>query len=87
MVPLEAVAAVAPVLAAYRTVEAFRITEDITGRPQVHSYVAENRIGDHVVYYSDLRKMKAHYPGWDITVGLQDTIAQIAAAWRARLSP
>jgi CDP-paratose 2-epimerase len=67
--------------------EAFRITEDITGRPQVHSYVAENRIGDHVVYYSDLRKMKAHYPGWDITVGLQDTIAQIAAAWRARLSP
>ena len=30
-------------------------------------YVDENRIGDHICYYSDLRKMKAHYPGWDIT--------------------
>jgi CDP-paratose 2-epimerase len=67
--------------------EAFRITEDITGRPQVHSYVAENRIGDHIVYYSDLRKMKAHYPGWDVTVGLRETIAQIAEAWRTRLAP
>ena len=30
-------------------------------------YVDENRIGDHICYYSDLRKMKAHYPAWDIT--------------------
>ena len=30
-------------------------------------YVDENRIGDHICYYSDLRKMQAHYPGWDIT--------------------
>ena len=27
----------------------------------------ENRIGDHICYYSDLRKMKAHYPAWGIT--------------------
>ena len=67
--------------------EAFRITEGLTGRPQVHTYVEENRIGDHIVYYSDLRKMKAHYPNWDITVGLEDTIGQIAAAWRAKISP
>ena len=25
-------------------------------------YVDENRIGDHICYYSDLRKMQAHYP-------------------------
>ena len=25
-------------------------------------YVEENRIGDHICYYSDLRKMRAHYP-------------------------
>ncbi len=32
-----------------------------------YRYVDENRIGDHICYYSDLRKMKAHYPAWDIT--------------------
>jgi len=67
--------------------EAFRITERLTGRTQVHTYVEENRIGDHIVYYSDLRKMKAHYPNWDITVGLEDTIGQIAEAWRGKISP
>jgi len=39
------------------------------------------------VYYSDLRKMKAHYPNWDITVSLEDTIGQIAEAWRLKISP
>jgi ribosomal protein S6E (S10) len=27
-------------------------------------YMEENRIGDHICYYSDLRKMRAHYPEW-----------------------
>ena len=35
-------------------------------------------------YYSDLRKMRAHYPKWDITQSLQETIRQIVAAWRKR---
>jgi CDP-paratose 2-epimerase len=35
-------------------------------------------------YYSDLRKMRAHYPAWDITVSLEETIRQIVAAWQAR---
>ena len=37
------------------------------GRPMKWRYVEENRIGDHICYYSDLRKMKAHYPAWEIT--------------------
>jgi CDP-paratose 2-epimerase len=64
--------------------EAFQITESLTGRPQVYTYVDENRIGDHICYYSDLRKMRAHYPQWDITHSLTDTIAQIVDAWRSR---
>ena len=47
--------------------EAFKIAEGFTGKAQQYTYVDENRIGDHICYYSDLRKMKAHYPGWDIT--------------------
>jgi len=66
--------------------EAFRITEGFSERPQVHTYVDQNRIGDHIVYYSDLSKMREHYPGWDITVSLEETIRQIVAAWRTKLT-
>lgn len=65
--------------------EAFKMTEGFTGTPQRYTYVEGNRIGDHIVYYSDLGKMRAHYPSWDITVSLQETIRQIVNAWRQRL--
>lgn len=66
--------------------EAFKMVENITGIPQVHTYVEENRIGDHICYYSDLRKMKAHYPEWDITKNLQITFEEIVASWQSRLT-
>jgi CDP-paratose 2-epimerase len=47
--------------------EAFEMSERITARPMQWRYLEENRIGDHICYYSDLRKMKAHYPAWDIS--------------------
>lgn len=64
--------------------EAFKIAEKFTGKKQQYTYVDENRIGDHICYYSDLRKMKAHYPGWDITQSLEETIGQIVEAWKQR---
>lgn len=39
----------------------------------------ENRIGDHIWYISDLTKFKSHYPNWDITITLEDTIKQMIA--------
>jgi CDP-paratose 2-epimerase len=66
--------------------EAFDLTEAHTGRKQVWTYVESSRIGDHICYYSDLRKMKAHYPEWGITKTLRQTIAEIAASWSARLA-
>jgi CDP-paratose 2-epimerase len=47
--------------------------------------VDENRIGDHICYYSDLKKMKAHYPAWGITKSLKTIFAEIAASQRERL--
>jgi CDP-paratose 2-epimerase len=64
--------------------EAFKIAEKISGRPQVHAYVEQARAGDHICYYSDLRKMRAHYPTWDISVSLEETIRQIVEAWKLR---
>jgi CDP-paratose 2-epimerase len=65
--------------------EAFAAVESVTGAPQRYTYVDENRIGDHIVYYSDLRKMRAHYPAWDVRVTLEEIVGQIAEAWRAKL--
>ncbi len=64
--------------------EAFKIAESFTGKPQKYTYVDENRIGDHICYYSDLRKMRQHYPSWDITISLTETIKQIVDAWKNR---
>src|SRR3954451_18587696 len=64
--------------------EAFRLVESITGNPMKWSYVEQNRIGDHICYYSDLRKMREHYPKWDITKNLQTTFEEIVAGWRNR---
>jgi CDP-paratose 2-epimerase len=62
--------------------EAFKIVEKFTGKAQVYSYVNENRIGDHICYISNLDKMRQHYPNWDITVSLEDTISEIVDAWK-----
>lgn len=60
--------------------EAFQLAEQFSGKAQVYQYLDENRIGDHICYLSDLRKMRAHYPGWDITVSLEETVRQIVEA-------
>lgn len=64
--------------------EAFALTEKYSGKKQIHTYVEQNRAGDHICYYSDLRKMRAHYPAWDITQSLEETIRQIVEAWQRR---
>ena len=66
--------------------EAFAKAEAVTGSRMNWRYVDENRIGDHICYYSDLRKMKAHYPEWSITRPLERIFAEVAEAWSARLS-
>jgi CDP-paratose 2-epimerase len=64
--------------------EAFEMVAAVSGKAQRHVYVDQARAGDHICYYSDLRKMKAHYPGWDITQSLAETIRQIVESWAHR---
>jgi len=64
--------------------DAFRMIESITGKKMRSCYVDENRIGDHICYYSDLRKMKAHYPLWSVTRGLPHIFSEIASGWAVR---
>ncbi|OZV69246.1 NAD-dependent epimerase/dehydratase family protein [Winogradskyella aurantia] len=66
--------------------EAFKIAEKYSGKAMNYQYSDKNREGDHICYYSDLRKMKSHYPDWDITISLDETIRQIVESWKERLS-
>jgi CDP-paratose 2-epimerase len=65
--------------------ETFAMAERLTGKPMKYSYVPTARIGDHICYYSDLRKMREHYPGWDIRITLETTLQEIVSAWERKL--
>jgi CDP-paratose 2-epimerase len=64
--------------------EAFDLIAEISGKPMKYEYVEQNRQGDHICYISNLAKMKAHYPGWDITKNLRQTFQEIHQSWLVR---
>lgn len=64
--------------------EAFELVESITGNKMIWRYVDRNRRGDHICYYSDLRKIRSHFPNWRITRTLREIVTEIAQAWRGR---
>jgi CDP-paratose 2-epimerase len=66
--------------------EAFAAIEQITTRKMSWRYVDQNRVGDHICYYSDLGKMKDHYPAWNISKPLVRIFEEIAASWIDRLN-
>lgn len=65
--------------------EAFERIENISGKKMRYQYSDQNRSGDHICYISDLSKMKAHYPNWDISKSLQDVFEEIVESWEKRL--
>lgn len=65
--------------------EAFELISEISGNPMQYGYDEQNRIGDHICYYSDLRKMKSHFPNWDITKSLKDIFNEIYLSWNERI--
>jgi CDP-paratose 2-epimerase len=64
--------------------EAFEIVESLTGKRFQTEYVDQNRQGDHICYISNLSKMRAHYPGWSVSVSLPAIIEEIIRGWHDR---
>ncbi|MGG6287808.1 NAD-dependent epimerase/dehydratase family protein [Leptolyngbya sp. AN03gr2] len=60
--------------------ETFDLVEQLTGRRVNWLYEEQNRIGDHICYISDLRKLKSHFPEWQITHSITDILQEIIAA-------
>ena len=48
----------------------FSPIESISGKFTNYESSEMNRKGDHIVYYSDLSKMRAHYPNWNVNKDL-----------------
>ena len=49
-----------------------------------HSYVDENRRGDHICYISSLDKIRAHFPQWQMEYDLPKILAEIVAKQEER---
>jgi CDP-paratose 2-epimerase len=57
--------------------EAIELCEEIAGQELDWALGAENRIGDHRWWISDLEPFKRDYPGWDINYDVHDILRQI----------
>jgi CDP-paratose 2-epimerase len=66
--------------------ECIRLIEEVGGYKVKYSYRDENRIGDHICYMSDLRKLKSHYPSWTVSQSLATIVRQMIRAEEARRS-
>jgi CDP-paratose 2-epimerase len=59
--------------------EAITRFEELMGGKLEVEYVDQNRAGDHICYISDLRRLRADYPDWDVTRSLDDILGEIAS--------
>jgi CDP-paratose 2-epimerase len=67
--------------------EAFEIIASISGRKMDYEYVEKPRQGGHICYFSDLTKMRRHYPEWGISKPLIEIFKEIYEAAAERRSP
>jgi CDP-paratose 2-epimerase len=58
--------------------EAIAALEELHGRKLDAEYVDENRRGDHICYISDLGRFRADYPGWELSISLEEIYEQLA---------
>ena len=64
--------------------EAFAMVENITGKKMIWSYNDRHREGDHICYYTNLGKIRSHYPNWSINGTIGTIVMELADAWSTR---
>ena len=57
--------------------EAIDECERISGRKLDHSYVEDNRIGDHIWWVSGVGKFRSHFPAWQYRYGIPEILREI----------
>ena len=56
------------------------VAEASGGRRPVLTYDEQARVGDHICYYSDMGKFRAHFPGWRQERDLPGIVEEMVAA-------
>jgi CDP-paratose 2-epimerase len=51
--------------------------EQLTGRRIERRYEEKARVADHIAYISNLAKLRAHYPGSELTRSLEDIVVDV----------
>ncbi len=57
--------------------ECVEMIRKATGKKPKLTYSETNRVGDHICYYSDLRKLQSHFPGWRLTYSLDQIVDEM----------
>lgn len=65
-------------------IEVINLLQERFGITLNHSYLPQNRNGDHICYYSNMRKFRMHYPHWQIKKNLVDIIEEIIEGQKER---
>jgi CDP-paratose 2-epimerase len=66
-------------------VEAIAMLERRLDRPLRWRYDERNRLGDHICYISDTRKLRTHYPDWRVTRDLGAIVDEMVEAELAKV--
>ncbi len=65
--------------------ESFRLLEQMTGRTPKYTIESDVRVGDHIVYYSNLNQIKVDYPTWSVSKNITNIFQEIYESWLRRL--
>lgn len=57
--------------------ECIALIERIGGLQIQYAHSDTNRVGDHICYISDLRKLQSHYPNWKVRTSLEAIITKM----------
>ena len=66
--------------------EAIAKVEALLGKRMSWRYQEQHRVGDHICYISDLRKLRGHYPDWGLTRSLDDILQELVESESRRLA-
>jgi CDP-paratose 2-epimerase len=65
-------------------IECVDMIKSRTGKRPTLTYTDQNRIGDHICYYTDLSKFRGHYPQWDLEYSLERIIDEMIETIRTK---
>ncbi len=57
--------------------ECIQLIEELSPYRVRYTLSDANRLGDHICYISDLRKLKSHFPEWSIRISLKDMLVKM----------